>query len=567
MSRKQKNKTAGATVGLSTKNYKPGNSTASQKPTHTYVDTRGTITLSKGARIAVAVTAAVLLVAIIAGIILLVLNYKERNYRINYPYEDLSPFISIDKSAYDGYTVTVAVPEITDGDLENAILQVLAQKKGDLLYDGGYYSDAELGAGDTAYIWYRGYELDENGKRTEPSGTCNFYGTSSKALDLGSGSFIAGFELGLVGHKMSDSSLFVKRTSGDVLDGDIVYLTGTCSQETGDFYSEANIRIDLSDPEVESTWGVGIADYLKEIGIGGSSTGVKELVTPAGDHIIYTGITVQFTTTPEGEASPIVVKTVFPHDYETESFRNKTVYFEVYIEKTLHYETAELNDELIESLGFSAEKLAEYEGETLADKYRSRILKALQDERQAKIDALVEEAVMDNLLAGAEVKKIPQGDRQDLFDFFYYQLEMEYISSLESPGLTSSYENVESYLLQNFGLQEGDDWREYLYGVVDQDIKEKMVVFYVIYNEGLMPTEEEYQAEYRRILMADYEKNYGRTRKDFATDELYESALARYESQMKQGYGETYFFDRAYSNLCFDDIVAMANVVNTAVSE
>ena len=94
-----------------------------------------------------------------------------------------------------------------------------------------------------------------------------------------------------------------------------------------------------------------------------------------------------------------------------------------------------------------------------------------------------------------------------------------------------------------------------------------MVVFYVIYNEGLMPTEEEYQAEYRRILMADYEKNYGRTRKDFATDELYESALARYESQMKQGYGETYFFDRAYYNLCFDDIVAMANVVNTAVSE
>lgn len=564
MKKQQSKRAPSKTVGLSTKNYNPSCvARIKDVPVRTKVERKP---LGKGAGIAISAIAAILVLAIIAGIILLVLNYKEKNYRINYPYEDLSPFVSLDRSAYAGYTVRINVPEVNDRDVENAIIQQLMKKKGDVLYDGDYYSDAVLAAGDKAYIWYRGYELDENGNRTEPSGTCNFYGTSAHELELGSGSFITGFELDLIGHKMSDSSKFVKRTEGEILDGDIVYLTGTCSQEVGEFYSESNIIIDLADPDVESVWGVGIGDYLKSIGIGGSSQGVKELVTPAGDHVIYTGLNIQFATDHAAEDNPIVVKTVFPHDYNTESLRNKTVYFEVYIEKTLHYQSAEFNEEFIESLGFSADDLQEYEGEGLVEKYKAYIRQLLENKRQKEIDLIVEDAVFDNLVKSAKFKKLPQGDVQDGFDFFYYQLEMEY-ASYSGNILLGSFENIDAYLLQRFGLSSGDDWREYLYNVVENDVKEKLAFFSVIYNEGLIPTEEEYQREYRRILVSDYEYSYGKTREDFGSDELYETALARYEELMKSGNGESYFSDQVYYNLCMAAIIDMVNVVNDAAGD
>ena len=555
-------------TGLSTKNYKPsGNKTKKPEEEYAFKDKR--VPLKKSTVIAIIVTCALLIAAIAVGAVFIVLDYLEKNERVDYLHDDLSQYVTVDKSVYDGFSVTVDIPEVKEIEVENAILQLLREKKGDILYDGKYNSDAPLAAGDKAYIWYRGYMIDENGKKTEPSGTCNFYGSSSKDLELGAGSFVTGFELGLIGKKMSDSSNFTKRTTGEILNGDIVYITATCSQESGDFFYDANIRIDLADPDIENTWGIGIRDYLKSIEIGNSSTEVKELITPDGDAVIFTDITVQFTTTHEAESDPIVVTTYFPHNYQAEGFRNQTVYFEVFIEKTLHYESAVYGDDFVKSIGFNEEKLADFDGATLADKYRAYVRSGLENKRQAEIDEAVITSVQTNIYEKAEFHKLPQGDIQDAYDFMYYQLEMEYISELESMGtiFDEASENLDEYLRSRFGLSEDESWQDYLYDVVETDVKERLAYMQVLKQEGLMPTEEEYEAAYRETVIADYEAKYKKTREDFGSDELYEEALVFFENQMKSGYGQTYFEDMLYYNLSINDIAAMVTVKNLATNK
>ena len=89
----------------------------------------------------------------------------------------------------------------------------------------------------------------------------------------------------------------------------------------------------------------------------------------------------------------------------------------------------------------------------------------------------------------------------------------------------------------------------------------------VLKQEGLMPTEEEYEAAYRETVIADYEAKYKKTREDFGSDELYEEALVFFENQMKSGYGQTYFEDMLYYNLSINDIAAMVTVKNLATNK
>ena len=576
MKKKQNKKVSFNPTGLSTKNYNPAsqkNKSATAKKSYEYKDQR--VAMSRGVMIAVIAVSVLLIAAIVTGIILLVINYREENRRVDYMKDDLSEFVTIDRDAYAGLTVSVNVADVTDLDIEHKVLQLLKKKKGELLCDKDYADGKEaaacadhashniLNAGDIAYIWYRGYELDENGNRTEPTGTCNFYGTSPESLELGSGSFIAGFELGLLGHTAKDTSYFYKKTTGDVLDTDIVYLTGTCVQETGSFYNNTNIKIDLADPDVEKIWGVGIKEFIKEIGIGNSYKGMKELITADGDVVLYSNVKVEFTTTHEAEAKPITVKTVFPQDYKTESFRNKTIYFEIYIDKTVHYESAEYNDALIESMGFDSEKLQEFSGETLADKYKDRIRFMLESERKSAINKAVQEKLWDVLVENAVFHKLPKGDVQDEFDLIYYQLEVEYVNSDPDESFMASFSSLDEYLAYRLGLSVGDVWKSHLYGIAEDDIKERLVFMRVLQQEGLMPTEEEYDAEYRRTVESEYYNAHGKTREDFSTDELYQAALDNYEMRMKKGSGETYFSDKVYVNMSIDSIVEMLHIDNT----
>jgi hypothetical protein len=92
--------------------------------------------------------------------------------------------------------------------IDSAFIQALyASRVSDEKYGSVLYNIADtepqraLGAGDVVYAHYLGYEIGEDGQRIYFDGGCNF-GTKLKAsnsIGIGSGDFITGFELGLIG--------------------------------------------------------------------------------------------------------------------------------------------------------------------------------------------------------------------------------------------------------------------------------------------------------------------------------------------------------------------------------
>ena len=113
---------------------------------------------------------------------------------------DLSGYVEIDEKYYKNYTVEIKVNKVTDADVEAAIDQVLDSKQS--LLPG----TTPIKSGDTVYIFYTGYYVDDAGEKVYFDGGSNADGTSY-GLKIGSGSFIEGFESNMIGKIPADYSM------------------------------------------------------------------------------------------------------------------------------------------------------------------------------------------------------------------------------------------------------------------------------------------------------------------------------------------------------------------------
>ncbi len=114
--------------------------------------------------------------------------------RYDYMDAEVAPNVTIDKSAYTDLTLTISDSlKITDETVQNHIKAVLFTKR-EAVNGTNQLKDAPLSLGDDAFIYYKGFV---DGKEFE--GGSNWDDSSPYQLGLGSGSFIPGFEEGLVG--------------------------------------------------------------------------------------------------------------------------------------------------------------------------------------------------------------------------------------------------------------------------------------------------------------------------------------------------------------------------------
>jgi len=114
--------------------------------------------------------------------------------RYDYFGEDVAPNVQIQKSDYENMALTIPADlQITDEDVMAYIDYLRFQER---VADNGntQVKDQPLKLGDTAYIYYEGFL---NGEAFD--GGSNMEEATPYALGLGSGSFIPGFEEGLVG--------------------------------------------------------------------------------------------------------------------------------------------------------------------------------------------------------------------------------------------------------------------------------------------------------------------------------------------------------------------------------
>ncbi len=114
--------------------------------------------------------------------------------RYDYFEAEVAPDVTLDKSVYS--SMKLELPKdllITDEEVQNYLNLLIFQERVAVNGDTKVY-DQPLKLGDTAYIYYRG---TVDGKEFE--GGSNMDDKASYGLGLGSGSFIPGFEEGLVG--------------------------------------------------------------------------------------------------------------------------------------------------------------------------------------------------------------------------------------------------------------------------------------------------------------------------------------------------------------------------------
>ena len=108
--------------------------------------------------------------------------------------DDLSDYIEIDSKYYKNFTVKVDPNRVSELEIENTIIQTLCTYKNIKSVEG----DGVISVGDVVSIYYKGYYL-KDGEPYFFSGGDNTASESPYKLEIGSGSFIPGFEYNLIG--------------------------------------------------------------------------------------------------------------------------------------------------------------------------------------------------------------------------------------------------------------------------------------------------------------------------------------------------------------------------------
>lgn len=502
-----------------------------------------------------------------------VLGFKEPV--LDYLNDDLTDYIEIDREDYSNYELALDISKPGERELDTKILKLLAENKGKILYSGTYQHDKPINAGDKAFIWYVGYVI-EDGVRRE-IGFTNFGNSLPDEYIVGSGSTVKvvgdgaetlympyGFDLELIGKTPNECTEFIKSDRGNVREGDVVYATATYMYEDGIIHPDAKIRIDLSDPDYEKTWGSGVYDIIinaKTIGMTNDTLMTLDLVG-SDDRITFAKFKVDYVTRCESEKECITFEAQFPYDFENKSLANKNVYFDVYIEETLCYETAEFNDAFVKDvLKISEKKLASFEGETLADKCRAYYMSELLAEYEDNYKFLAIDTMWEYLNSRIEIKKYPQKEVKRIFEDYVFAYNLGY---MEANSQGAGYESVDEYIaVVELGMEEGTNWDPVLHEKVQAEVKEKLIFYYILREEGFVPTDEEFKEYYRRELELDYKYYSGKTAIDFETAAEYDAALAAHEETMIDHYGsKTFYSDEVYYLYASEKMLSLATIKN-----
>ena len=520
---------------------------------------------------AIVITAIIVAAILLIGGLVALIRYIVRDEGFDFETSNLSKYVEFTDD-YKNFTVDIDYAPMKDIDLKVALLSLQNKEKGKAL-NNYHYMTAQytITPGAKVKLWYRGYLIDEEtGEEVVVSGMSNFADTTAQELIIGSGQFIPGFELGLVGMEVDKYPKLEKITSGKVEEKHIAYVTFTTNQNGKDV-EQKSVRIDMSSEaasDVEENFGKGFREAILGAKIG--TTNDKVTVTKGDNEFDYTKVKVDFVTECEnGENKPFVVEAYFPFDYSQVNLRNEKVYFEVYVDGSLLYEYPEINDEFIQKLiededyEVTAEILEQYEGATLTDKYLAYAKKGIEDVYAEAYDELLESAIWEYYFDIANVKKYPKSQVEKYYDEYVEDVKYQYSYTggtlQNSSGQSQTYSDLDSFACAYLGLYSGSDWHAYLESMAKSMVKERMVLYYIMELEGISFTDEEFKKMYDetvQLYVDEYVNQHlaqveDKTKDDFTEEEFAKYVAAR-KSELFERYDETFFTERTYYTTIID---------------
>jgi len=491
-----------------------------------------------------------------AGVIFLIIN-KGANHA-DYMEDDLGRYVEISPELYQNVEVDIPLLSYSDAALTREINKLLVKNKTkDALYNGANITSMALTLGDVANIWYRGFTIDENGREVDVELASNFTESSAHQLELGSGSFIAGIEEALLGKIPSQGAKFEKITSGRVGAENVIYATYEKYTADGGFETVKLGRIDLGDPTIDEIYGAGFRRALISQQIGYPID--KEMIFRVGnDNVdtIYYGFTIEFATACEND--PISVKVEFPADYSYADLRGKEVIFELYVSSAVLYDTPVWSDDFIlNTLKMSEEELSSYSGNTLCERYESKLREEILSDIEEGNKNLKEEAMWSFYTESAEFKRLPSDNVDEIYTQYYNDLTVAYSS------YSLYYSSLDEFAIAYYGLSEGANWRAYITQMAESVVKEKLVFYYIVREENLIPEDAEYQRLYNENVeeMFVYYKDLYKTELDACkTDAEREELLSELHAEMMEYYGEEYFREAVLYQYAVDRLLNYVTV-------
>jgi len=493
----------------------------------------------------------------------------------DYAKSDLSPYITLPEEKYKNFELTLDIAKPHPIDVDVAILSALYSERDKEAGERVEYpSGVAVTAGDEVEIYYRGYLEDEDGREIFFANMCNYNSAKPSTLGIGSGHFVPGFELSLVGKNPADHGTLTRVTEGRPTEDSFAYVSYKRTLD-GKSESVSLYRIDMSG-DVDSILGEGAKLMLLGSNIGERIE--KFPTTLGGAACEYSYITVDLVTY---ESDPIKVEVYFPYSYQVAELRNATAYFDVFVTAVTPYGTPTYDDEYVTDIisqdgsPITAEELSEYEGATLSEKYKSYAAAMMYKSYEAELKELLEEEIWNYYLKDgvATVEKYPLEELKRIYGEYVADVTAQYESSggIVYNQYTGSYEkcdSIDGFAEIYLGIQytEKPDWRGRLYDTAKMLVRERLILFHIMRNEKILPGEsevaegvEKLKREYLDEYMAQYLEYNGKTREDY-TDEEYEKLVAERSAELFEYFGEDYFTETVYFNTAMKVISTYPNI-------
>ena len=505
--------------------------------------------------------AAILLSALIIGIVFGVIALIKRGKEIDYLSADLSKYIYISSEDYKNYPVDIPLKSVDEDDVLREINKLLVKNKDkNALFGGASVRPLNytIKLGDVVNIWYRGYSVDENGVKTEIPGADNFKSGVAEALEIGSGKFIDGFEEALIGKTLHEKSLKTV-ASGKVEPGDIIYISYSAFLADGTPTTVSDVVIDTADTvAVNKKYGKGFAEFFIGKMIG-DKKGTTEAFRIEGENIDTLYYDIKVTSAVRTEGEPHIINVVFPADYGDKNLRGTEATFEVYASTAVLYnKLPEWNDTFVtETLKESAESLSAYEGETLTEKYENKIRHELENRSEEINKELIEEEMWEHYFSKLEIKKLPKWE----LDKAYSERLAELSEYYTFYGM--GFESFDAFMRNYLGLSAEENWSDYIRAEAEVSVAKDLVFFYIIRNESLLPDSAEYDRLYAKIKGECFERFKQLYKTDIEackTDEEKAAKLLEIEEKCYEHYGERYFREQACYEYAYDFLIGFANV-------
>ena len=477
--------------------------------------------------------AAVLLLCLISSMIVSCGSFDYKN-------KNLSKYIDIDSEDYTGIPVTLYSDyEVSEDDVEKAIRLLKIDNR---TLSAAASKTTFIGYGDDAYIWYWGsYINEDNGYEVQfEGGTCMASNSSTK-LTIGSGSYVEGFESGLLSKVAQKTRRVYDTTKDRELKSDSIvyidvehykYTDADGKVTTGSF---STLRVDLANPGI---LGERFADKLASLKVGGTfDFGYESTATDTALSIDWNGNGTAESLAIVGKIkalatneSYVEVEAVFPKDYSAEELRGKTATFHVVIQYVDDYDLPELTPELLKE---SYEDFKPEATETEAvlaefDTYlRGVLADQLAEQREEDIKSKIWDYLMENTtFTGKYPKKAVKANKKDIRE----QLEAEYAyyNQLIYQQYGTSFSSLSEFVTLYYDLEDGVSLNDYLNQRAKEVTREELIVYSIIKAEGWDLTDEEY-AEGEAELIEEYAELYDMDKDEvleyFGYEAIYESLL------------------------------------------